>query len=424
MFVDTRPSTIICNAPRMSPSLLNNGNHLHHGHVVALAALLAPIVAVLAPLGLAPFLGVSAAFLLGLRRARTGIWLSRPSQVVVIVGVLFAWILASYFWTIDVNAFTEKILRLVGVLISGIVFLDGSNDLDHEGKRLVRRMLIVGIALGLVLEFVDRISDIPMRDLILGNDPTEKPPLYTFNRAATAIALLIWPAVLAIWRQRRIIAIAVFAVGLTIIVSYESNSAIASLLVGAVAFALVFWIPRKAATAIGLILATLLMISPLIPAWLPDQTALKQHQEMITNSGYHRVLIWKFVAEKIAERPLLGWGFNTSRNIPENNKILYGNSSALPLHPHNAFLQIWLELGFPGAVLGAVLIAGIMIRIGRMTTARIDKAVTAGLVLGIATIGNLSYGAWQSWWLATIWLCACFMCVAIERTGEQIDQIR
>ena len=55
---------------------------------------------------------------------------------------------------------------------------------------------------------------------------------------------------------------------------------------------------------------------------------------------------------------------------------------------------------------------------------RIDKAVTAGLALGITTIGNLSYGAWQSWWLATIWLCVCFMCVAIERTGEQIDQTR
>ena len=59
-----------------------------------------------------------------------------------------------------------------------------------------------------------------------------------------------------------------------------------------------------------------------------------------------------------------------------------------------------------------------------MATARIDKAAAAGLVLGVVTIGNLSYGAWQSWWLAAIWLAASFMGVAIERTGGQIDLFR
>ncbi len=97
---------------------------------------------------------------------------------------------------------------------------------------------------------------------------------------------------------------------------------------------------------------------------------------------------------------------------------------ALPLHPHNASLQLWLELGLPGAALGAVLIGGIMIRIGRMATARIDKAASAALVLGIATIGNLGYGAWQSWWLAAIWLSAGFMAVAIERTEDETDRAR
>ncbi len=223
-----------------------------------------------------------------------------------------------------------------------------------------------------------------------------------------------------------IAAVAVLTVSFAVIVSFESNAAIMGLLIGAAAFAMVYWNPARAAAAIGLVLAALILVSPLIPSWLPDQTVLKQHQTMITNSGFHRVLIWKFVGEKIAERPWLGWGFNASRSIPGGNQDLDSKlgAPALPLHPHNASLQLWLELGLPGAALGAVLIAGIMFRIGRMATARIDKAAAAGLVLGVATIGNLSYGAWQSWWLAAIWLAASFMSVVIERTDGETDRAR
>ncbi len=46
------------------------------------------------------------------------------------------------------------------------------------------------------------------------------------------------------------------------------------------------------------------------------------------------------------------------------------------------------------------------------------------IVLSVTTIGNLSYGAWQSWWLAAIWLVACFMCVAIEPIGRETDLVR
>jgi hypothetical protein len=57
----------------MSRFLADVGNHAHHGHVVAFTALVTPVVAVIAPLGLALTLGVLAVVLIGLRRARTGI---------------------------------------------------------------------------------------------------------------------------------------------------------------------------------------------------------------------------------------------------------------------------------------------------------------------------------------------------------------
>ena len=405
----------------MSRLLSDIRNHTHHGHVVAIAALLAPIVTVIAPLGLAPILGVSAVALTGIRRVRTGTWLSQPNSIIVLVGVLLAWILTSYIWSVEANAFTDKMPRFLGILIAGAVFFGETSDLNHCTRRLVRHMLIIGCIAGLLLMIVERISDASLHRLIFEASPNQNFKFVAFNRAVTALALMIWPVALIVWRQRPVLALVLWTVSFAVFVSLESNAAIAGLLIGAGAFALVHWKPRKTASTIGLMLATLILISPLIPSLLPDQPVLKQHKEVITNSGYHRLLIWKFVGNKIAERPLLGWGFNASRSIPGANRALDLGATALPLHPHNTSLQLWLELGLPGAALGAVLIAGIMFRIGRMQTSRVDKAASAGLVLSVVTIANLSYGTWQTWWLAAIWLAASFMIVAIKRNGDEID---
>ena len=63
-------------------------------------------------------------------------------------------------------------------------------------------------------------------------------------------------------------------------------------------------------------------------AWLPE-------------SSRHRVEIWNAVADLIVQKPLLGWGFDASRAI----------GVGVPLHPHNASLQVLLELGAVGGVI-------------------------------------------------------------------------
>ena len=65
----------------------------------------------------------------------------------------------------------------------------------------------------------------------------------------------------------------------------------------------------------------------------------------------------------VFQRPLLGWGLDTSRAIPGgtdlrpihyivpwSDKPITHPDQNLPLHPHNAALQIWLELGLFGVI--------------------------------------------------------------------------
>jgi O-antigen ligase len=123
----------------------------------------------------------------------------------------------------------------------------------------------------------------------------------------------------------------------------------------------------------------------------------------IKHSGQHRVEIWHFAAERALDKPLLGWGFNASRYIPNGNEVshfLPAGQSIIPLHPHDAFLQVWLELGAIGAIIvGAMLL--LTLRIVDQWPAAVARFTLPGYAAGLV-IAGLAFGIWQSWWMATL----------------------
>ena len=66
----------------------------------------------------------------------------------------------------------------------------------------------------------------------------------------------------------------------------------------------------------------------------------------------------------------------------------------------NGAMQIWLELGLPGALLVAMLAALTGYRAITLRE-RHDAAMAAGLVTTAVLIWLLSFGVWQSWWMST-----------------------
>jgi exopolysaccharide production protein ExoQ len=73
-----------------------------------------------------------------------------------------------------------------------------------------------------------------------------------------------------------------------------------------------------------------------------------------------RLTIWQTVAETAAERPWFGWGYS-SPWIPwvEPFDDLVVRRGVLQLHAHNAWLDVWLQLGIVGLVLFTALILSI-----------------------------------------------------------------
>ena len=113
----------------------------------------------------------------------------------------------------------------------------------------------------------------------------------------------------------------------------------------------------RTARAAALVSVLVAISAPLTFARLERVSDLVVTADAVKFSAAHRLLIWSFVGDRIAEHPLAGWGLNSSRAIPGGKDPIEPGASWLPLHPHNAPLQLWLELGVPGAVLLALLAA-------------------------------------------------------------------
>ena len=128
------------------------------------------------------------------------------------------------------------------------------------------------------------------------------------------------------------------------------------------------------------------------------------------SSLVHRFLIWEFVAKEVKKNIILGKGIGTSRLIGQNHILIVPQAEpdirgAIPLHPHNNVLQIWLELGAIGAILYAVL----WIFILKLGNSLRKKSFILGTgactsIISLFLVSNVSFGLFQAWWMATMGL--------------------
>ena len=105
----------------------------------------------------------------------------------------------------------------------------------------------------------------------------------------------------------------------------------------------------------GWVLATMLAV-PL--AKLPYDVGWQHWTWLPPESVAARFYIWKYSADKTSAHMLTGIGIRGTRDLhlvipvdPNDPNMGYALKGRAARHPHNVFLQTWLELGAIGAVL-------------------------------------------------------------------------
>jgi len=365
----------------------------------ALAFLLPP-VAVLASKAVVVLLVAGALW------ALLGLWLrSEPWPKIhklppLLIALLLLWAAVASSWSPDPARALLLALRLTGLFAAALVLFALAARLPNAARQRVAQALALGLAVGIAVMIEERLFGAPVMALLHGEIDGEYHRLSRLNRGATALAILSWPMAAYLWRERlgpwALLLPSVLLAGL---LAFESTAALLGL-IGGLAVALLALLNQRTARLL-LILTIVVALGGgaligrgLFAAGLSEASWLQ-------STARHRVHVWNFTAERILERPLLGWGFDAARNIPAGAAEPYRNkASVMPLHPHNAALQINLELGVPGTALVALLLATMIAGTARLNRAAGPAALgMAGTALLIALT---AYGAWQSQWLALL----------------------
>ena len=370
-------------------------------------------VAILA--ALASLAGV-ADLVLSRRWPRTGGLLAGLMAAIVIWGALSA------IWSIDPARSLDQALRLGFIGAGGCVLLSLAQDLDDAARRRVETFLMAGFALGIAFIVFEILTGGAFQGALHDFEKNPVKNLFFLNRASSVGAIAVWAAVIPIWRRfGAVVAIGAVVVTFLALKGLQPDTSLLAMAIAGVIFALAWFAPRIAG---GALIAALLAITAGAPflfrvtGWVTRNLVEFGLAEF---SLSHRLAIWHFASQRSDARPLLGWGLDASRNIGSGSvvgvkdapKLSARAAEALPLHPHNATLQVWLELGLVGTALVTALVVVAILAILTRVRSPMERAAALAMTASAMVIAELSFGIWQGWWLSALWLLGIVMVVLV-----------
>jgi exopolysaccharide production protein ExoQ len=197
------------------------------------------------------------------------------------------------------------------------------------------------------------------------------------------------------------------------IVAYKSHSATSGLLIIITIGGYFFLhLVRKARRLRALMLFTVFAAGTAVivaALMLPDQfTAMVGKDATLTG----RVPLWDFlITHVISNRPLLGYGFNTYfiPGNPDYLKLVAVVGWPAP-HAHNGYLNLAIELGIPGAVLGTLILLRLLVGAAQRVDDENAPWVLHVLVFGVTiALLNLTEASLlrlsDNWEFALIFCC-------------------
>jgi O-antigen ligase len=391
----------------------------HPGLPLAIALLAAPFVAVLQSKAMAPLALISMAITLALGW-RAGWRPSLPRSPVLVLGLMLAgWGATTALWAPEPGR-----AGLLALTLAAMMLLAHGAAGAAQGARLMQ-WIGFGLVFGLGAAFADWQSGNALRAAVRGLKEVPASLVFGLKPAASLMALLLpmsfalpWP-----WFARA----ALLVLGAAVLMILPGETARLATIAGLAAALLSLAAPRLMPKLVGAGVAVLILLMPLLVAFIPQIPSAS-----LPPSAVHRLVIWDFAAARIAEKPLAGWGLEASRAMPggraqpdaatldrlnittpaQREFLVLPHVEVMPLHPHNGALQLWLELGGIGALIGAAL----MLALGFAASRSAAPAVGAGMLASAAVTGMLSFGLWQAWWVASLLLAMVALVLVPRRT--------
>lgn len=325
-------------------------------------------------------------------------------------------IFISYYWSINPERTSEVIGPISGIIIAIFIVL----NITQNNKILnIENLIGIPLIITSLCIFSDMILNTEIRSnlaMLAGDAPTSRSA--NFGRGII-ILLMIMPFSVAMYinKGKILLALGIVILVSAIVILGPNHSAKIALFITILSSIIIYFLGPRSFLYFGIISIIFILFLPIISSKiLPPIGSIEKNnyynvpwqKTAIGGSIIHRLLVWEYVANEIYKKPLLGYGTGTSRligqniilNVPNTNQEIKGG---IPLHPHNNFLEIWLELGLLGIIIINILWMKI-IKYGiqmRQDSYIIGTGICSSIVT-IFIISNLSFGVFQAWWMSSI----------------------
>jgi len=348
----------------------------------------------------------------------------------------FAWLLLSCIWSpaglAAFSKFASVSLLTIGMLL--VTDLSWYEKIDKYKKFALP--LIIGSIFSLIFFLIEYISDgfisKTFRSFV---QPHGKMNFHInfLDRGCSVLAMLAWPVILVLCKKRKwlITILYIVSVVFTLRIS-DSLASYLGFILGIIVFLCLLFSRMYLIYFVMFGVFASAIFMPIF-SYIQSPRELCHIYPNAPDSGKHRLYIWKFASEKAIEKLAFGYGFNSSPEIEvdEEEDMIYYNQyrwHPLPLHPHNVFIQFWLETGIVGLALFTGLLLKIFSRLMKAYRKNSDllwASVCGGCFANYFFIALISYGVWQLWWLATNILVIIFFVLFqdIENSPKSIRQI-
>lgn len=232
---------------------------------------------------------------------------------------------------------------------------------------------------------------------------------YIFNPVLIACLLSAIPVCERLLRgpglPARLAGLAAFAALAAAILTSESGAAVLGLGVGVLAYAAARLWPRLSVVVLAAGLVASLALAPVMGEILDRLLPTAAHEQLQASHSRDRVDIWRSFGAAARAQPWLGGGFGSSATFeasPAAVQVDPGLRALLGVgHPHSLPLQIWVELGAAGALIGALCGLGMIGLLAHIAPGR--RAPALAMMASALAIASVGHGAWQAWWVAAIW---------------------
>ncbi len=352
------------------------------------------------------------------------------------------WALLSTFWSSAPSTSATKALFLLLMLVCIFGFTLWRNHetpdaLDRAAQGLLAAFSLASVLMAIevqtnqglsrgLMTLLPFLQDDPKhlrldKGVVVGRTENE------INRRTAVLAFLVWPVLLAavrIWWPANgkaalaafsgttatvfgrlgwlPVAVAMLAAGIAIMLGGHQSSQTA-LLAGIAAFALAKLWPRAA--VLGAAAAWTVLVLLIVPIVMLAHANRLHEAPWLFGSARHRVVIWNHTVERIALKPMVGIGADATpaarpQNVDGYDRKEGGYYVSTGRHAHNAYLQVWYELGLIGALLFLAAGLALISLIASLPAAVIPWALAQAATTAIMAAS--SYSIWQVWFQASM----------------------